>query len=125
LVGLPYRWVVPGERILIVEDDERIGSSLLRALESSVYDARWEQTGRGALTAVAATRPDLVLLDLGLPDMDGSGSVTSWTGDVVLVSIPAVGQLPVTPDATRAVLSGVIRVFGLSGRRNNHSTGTR
>ena len=30
--GLPYRWVVPGERILIVEDDERIGATLLRAL---------------------------------------------------------------------------------------------
>ena len=62
---------VPGERILIVEDDERIGATLLRALEGSGYEARWERTGRGALTAVAAWRPDLVLLDLGLPDMDG------------------------------------------------------
>ena len=60
-----------GERILIVEDDERIGATLLRALVGSGYDARWEQTGQGALTAVAAERPDLVLLDLGLPDADG------------------------------------------------------
>lgn len=63
--------IMAGEGILIVEDDKRIGSTLLRALEGSGYDARWEQTGRGALTAVAAQRPDLVLLDLGLPDIDG------------------------------------------------------
>ena len=56
---------------MIVEDDERIGATLLRALDGSGYEARWESTGRGALTAVAAIRPDLVLLDLGLPDMDG------------------------------------------------------
>ena len=44
---------------------------MLRALAGSGYEAWWELTGRSALTAVAAQRPDLVLLDLGLPDMDG------------------------------------------------------
>jgi len=62
---------VTADRILIVEDDERIGSTLLRALVGNGYDAHWEQTGRGALVSVAAARPDLVLLDLGLPDLDG------------------------------------------------------
>jgi len=62
---------VPGERILIVEDDARIGSTLLRALESSAYLAQWARTGTEALEAVAAARPDLVILDLGLPDIDG------------------------------------------------------
>jgi DNA-binding response OmpR family regulator len=60
-----------GERILIVEDDERIGSTLVRALEGNGYEARWEQTGRGATGTAADQRPDLVLLDLGLPDIDG------------------------------------------------------
>jgi DNA-binding response OmpR family regulator len=68
---LPYGCGVTGERILIVEDDERIGGTLVRALEGSGYDARWEQTGRDGIHAVAVRRPDLVLLDLGLPDMDG------------------------------------------------------
>jgi DNA-binding response OmpR family regulator len=62
---------VPAELILLVEDDDRIGSSLLRALEGSGYDARWERSGQRALAAAADTRPDLVLLDLGLPDIDG------------------------------------------------------
>lgn len=59
------------ERILLVEDDERIGSTLLRALAGSGYDAYWERFGGDAVAAAAANRPDLVLLDLGLPDMDG------------------------------------------------------
>jgi DNA-binding response OmpR family regulator len=62
---------VAGERILIVEDDERIGSTLLRALEGNGYDARWDRTGRAAIQSVVTRPPDLVLLDLGLPDLDG------------------------------------------------------
>ena len=60
-----------GEAILIVEDDERIGSTLQRALEGHSYRADWVRTGGEAITSVARARPDLVLLDLGLPDMDG------------------------------------------------------
>jgi DNA-binding response OmpR family regulator len=62
---------MPGERILLVEDDERIGSTLLRALESTGYAARWERTGTEGIAAADEHRPDLVLLDLGLPDIDG------------------------------------------------------
>ena len=60
-----------GERILIVEDDERIGSTLLRALEGNEYDAQWARTGRAAVDQTTTSRPDLVILDLGLPDIDG------------------------------------------------------
>ena len=59
------------ERILIVEDDDRIGSTLLRALTGSGYDAAWVTTGRGALDEIHRMAPRLVLLDLGLPDLDG------------------------------------------------------
>ncbi|MEZ5282518.1 MAG: response regulator transcription factor [Acidimicrobiales bacterium] len=60
-----------GEYLLIVEDDERIGSTLLRALSSSGYDATWVRCGVDALDAVSDRKPDLVLLDVGLPDIDG------------------------------------------------------
>lgn len=70
-VLVPYGCLVTGERVLLVEDDERIGSTLLRALEGTGYATRWEQSGRGAVAAAADVRPDLVLLDLGLPDIDG------------------------------------------------------
>jgi DNA-binding response OmpR family regulator len=57
-------------RILLVEDDETIGRSLKSALESQGYDVTWAPDGAGARIA-ALTIPDLVLLDLGLPDVDG------------------------------------------------------
>ncbi len=60
---------VPDERLLVVEDDETIGSTLVRALEAHGYVVRWVRTGVEALDALEAT--DLVLLDLGLPDLDG------------------------------------------------------
>ena len=60
-----------GERILIVEDDERIGSTLVRALHGNHYEAVWARTGNDAIAEVSAASPDLVLLDLGLPDIDG------------------------------------------------------
>jgi DNA-binding response OmpR family regulator len=56
--------------VLIVEDDDGIGSGLFRALTGEGYRAEWCRTAADALTASVAD-VDVVLLDLGLPDMDG------------------------------------------------------
>jgi len=58
-------------RILVVEDDDAIGRSLAQALAGQGYHVRWASTGSDALRQAAETPPDLVLLDLGLPDLDG------------------------------------------------------
>ncbi|MGQ0483527.1 MAG: response regulator transcription factor [Pseudonocardia sp.] len=58
-------------RMLVVEDDQTIGSVLTSTLTAQGYDVVWQQTGRGALLAAANTEFGLVLLDLGLPDLDG------------------------------------------------------
>jgi DNA-binding response OmpR family regulator len=57
--------------ILIVEDDAAIGGELLIALSSAGFSATWAQDGAQAAERAAQRRPDLVLLDLGLPDVDG------------------------------------------------------
>jgi DNA-binding response OmpR family regulator len=57
--------------VLVVEDDELIASSLVRALRSKGYDATSTSTVQGAIGSITAAEPDLVLLDLGLPDGDG------------------------------------------------------
>jgi DNA-binding response OmpR family regulator len=62
---------VNGSRILLVEDDEDIGAELVQALTSHGHRACLARSGGEALSAVTAERPDLVLLDLGLPDIDG------------------------------------------------------
>jgi DNA-binding response OmpR family regulator len=62
---------VNGSQILLVEDDEDIGAELVQALTSHGHRARLARSGGEALSAATAERPDLVLLDLGLPDIDG------------------------------------------------------
>jgi DNA-binding response OmpR family regulator len=62
---------VNGSRILLVEDDEDIGTELAQALSSHGHSARLARSGGEALSVATAEQPDLVLLDLGLPDIDG------------------------------------------------------
>jgi DNA-binding response OmpR family regulator len=57
--------------VLVVEDDETIGDVLHSSLRAHGYDVVWARTGRGALREAAVGDLDLVLLDLGLPDLDG------------------------------------------------------
>lgn len=57
--------------LLVVEDDETIGSALVEGLHSHGHAVTWQRTGRGALEAADARAFELVLLDLGLPDLDG------------------------------------------------------
>lgn len=60
-----------GPQILIVEDDGPTRQVLARELTSAGYRVAEADTGASALERFAARRPDLVLLDLGLPDIDG------------------------------------------------------
>ena len=58
-------------RLLVIEDDPAIGSELVEALTGHGYDAGLAAAGFAALDEVQNRPPDLVLLDLGLPDIDG------------------------------------------------------
>ena len=60
-----------GPRILIVDDEPQILRFLEPALEASGYAVLHADAGRKALHLAANAAPDLVILDLGLPDMDG------------------------------------------------------
>jgi DNA-binding response OmpR family regulator len=57
--------------VLLVEDDRRIGSLVLAALREAAYDVVWSLTGGEAIAMARTLVPDLVVLDLGLPDLDG------------------------------------------------------
>ena len=60
-----------GAEILVVEDDTETRHALVRELGAAGYTVVEAPDGRTALERWAARRPDIVLLDLGLPDMDG------------------------------------------------------
>jgi len=58
-------------RVLVVEDDNEIAQVLQRSLRLDGYDVRIAGDGEAALDQAAAYHPDLVILDLGLPKIDG------------------------------------------------------
>jgi DNA-binding response OmpR family regulator len=58
-------------RLLLVEDDDDIAEPVVRALQRDGYDVDRVDRGAGVLPLLESTRIDLVILDLGLPDVDG------------------------------------------------------
>jgi len=58
-------------RILVVDDEKAIQRFLKNALSTEEFSVHIAGNGKEALTAAVAIRPDLIILDLGLPDMDG------------------------------------------------------
>jgi DNA-binding response OmpR family regulator len=58
-------------RVLVVEDEEEIASPLVRTLEREGYAVDRASTGHDAIEAATSAGHDVVILDLGLPDMDG------------------------------------------------------
>jgi DNA-binding response OmpR family regulator len=59
-------------QILVVEDDESVAAGVLEGLARAGFQTRHVADGQSALAAVRASGPDFILLDLGLPDMDGT-----------------------------------------------------
>ncbi|HEY5629514.1 MAG TPA: response regulator transcription factor [Candidatus Limnocylindrales bacterium] len=73
--------MAPGPRILVVEDDEETRRALARELGSRGYAVEEAEDGATAQRRWEARRPDVVLLDLGLPDLDGLTLVTRFRRD--------------------------------------------
>lgn len=83
--------VVP--HVLIIEDDDRIRPLVMRSLGDRGYAVESAATGMSGLNRAVEGRPDLVVLDLGLPDIDGTR---------VLTMIRSVSQVPVIVASARS-----------------------
>ena len=76
------------DKILIVEDDKNIANFLKTILEANEYDVYVAQTGGEADSLITSQCPDVLLLDLGLPDMDGIHileKVRKWSAMPIIV----------------------------------------
>ena len=59
------------EKILVVEDEKSIAHFISSVLSANGYEAMQARSGSEALSIISSHCPDLIILDLGLPDMDG------------------------------------------------------
>lgn len=76
------------ERILLVDDEPQIQRFLRPALEAAGYEVVAAATGAEALRLAATAAPALIILDLGLPDMDGKdvvGRLRAWSQIPVII----------------------------------------
>jgi two-component system KDP operon response regulator KdpE len=77
-----------GPRVLVVDDEPAIRRFLHTSLAAHDYVVFEAVNGQEALAAVVAHRPDLIVLDLGLPDMDGiavTRSLREWTQIPIII----------------------------------------
>lgn len=76
------------DRILVIEDDKSIRNFFKAILEANNYDVIMANTGTEGYGLITSQCPDLVILDLGLPDMDGIKvlkQLREWSGMPVIV----------------------------------------
>lgn len=75
-------------KILVVEDDPAIGNLIRTTLETQEYQYHMAVNGSGAIMEAVSYNPDVVILDLGLPDMDGVDiikKIRSWSNMPIIV----------------------------------------
>jgi two-component system cell cycle sensor histidine kinase/response regulator CckA len=65
------RRALPAMRVTMIEDDESVGAGLVAILNFEGIATDWVRLGAEAVPRIAASLPDAVILDIGLPDMDG------------------------------------------------------
>lgn len=83
--------------ILIVEDDRRINELIRRTLSMTGHKGLTAFTGREALSALGKNRFDLILLDIGLPDMDGFSLMKRLSeeyNDIPVICVTARDEVP-------------------------------
>lgn len=126
----PAAPVSPRRKIVYVEDNVDARATLSELLRMLDYDVTEVTDGAGTLPAVRAVQPDLVLMDIGLPDMDGYEVARGLGADPLTCNVPLIaltgyGQLrdkeaaalagfnahlvkPVDPDELVATIEGVL-----------------
>jgi two-component system KDP operon response regulator KdpE len=76
------------EKVLIVDDEQSIRLFLRLTLTSQGYETIEAVTGKDALVKVATEKPDIIILDIGLPDIDGievTRSLREWTQIPIII----------------------------------------
>jgi DNA-binding response OmpR family regulator len=94
--------VVPVASVLLIEDDHRIRSALARVLAERGHDVRSESTGIAGVESAVTDHHDVVVLDLGLPDVDGAE---------VLTMIRSVSSVPIIVATARADQDEIVSIL--------------
>jgi len=112
------RWAGGGRRVLVVDDDRAVRVALRRTLEAEGCAVREAEHGRAALQRMEEALPDLVLLDLMMPEMDGFAFLDALRQHEAWRAVPVVvvTARDLTADDRRRLNGSVARVVAKDGR---------
>lgn len=83
--------------ILIVDDDASVRRSLVRILSARGYRTTAVASGAAAVRRAAQLRPDLILMDLHMPDMAGIDAARALKADPALANVPVIAMSATPP----------------------------
>lgn len=94
--------------LLMIEDDELLGDLVSQKLTSAGYAVRWSKSGEEGLEAARAQKPDLILLDILLPRMNGYDVLQALYKEDTLKSVPVIilSNLEHSADIAHAISLG-------------------
>jgi two-component system OmpR family response regulator len=97
---------VPGERLLLVDDEDNLRSMLEAALRHNGFEVSSAANGRAALEQAEAAKPDLIVLDVMLPDLDGFEVCRRLRADGSRVPVLFLTARDATEDKVRGLTLG-------------------
>ncbi|MBK7473613.1 MAG: response regulator [Betaproteobacteria bacterium] len=91
-----------GRQVLLVDDDDMMRRGMRLALEKDGWEVSEAENGRVALARIEEARPDIIMLDLMMPEMDGFEFLVEMRGRVEMAGHPGAGGDGQGPDGGRA-----------------------
>lgn len=92
--------------ILVVEDDHRVGDFLVRGLQAEGYAVNWAKSGREGLVLARESAPDVIVLDLILPEMRGTEICKTLRSEGVLTPVLMLTALDAIEDRVDGFRAG-------------------
>lgn len=93
-------------QLLLVEDDQLIGAGLVPALERDGFEVTWCRDGARARTLPGTHRFDVIVLDLGLPHVDGMSLLAQWRRQGVVTPVLVLTARDTTNDKIKGLDEG-------------------
>lgn len=109
-------------RIAIIEDDQAISQMYRIKFEAEGYDVETAENGKLGLELIQAMRPDIVLLDLMMPIMDGEEALTKlratdWGKDVKVIVLTNRGEQEIPPKIKELGITALILKANMTPRQ--------
>ncbi|HEX5809932.1 MAG TPA: GAF domain-containing protein [Anaerolineales bacterium] len=107
----------PHRHVLVVDDDPNVGEMLRQTLPAGEFELTCAEDGAAGLQAIEARRPDIILLDLMMPRLDGFGMIERLRADPGLRSIPVIviSAKELTEEESRMLKESVAYVIKKQG----------